>query len=154
MDNLDPPRWVDQLLGDTSRPRYCEHCSSSADHLPGWKHDVRAADEGGTVEHLWWAIFSEGGVRFACGVSVKRNAQVDSHFSDRPLIVWKAKPVDSSLPVEGVVTDVVSGAMRMVGAEGDTDSLIKRWAQTLARQLQPKPSTRKYSPALTEEVPF
>ncbi len=130
---------------------YCPHCSCHASYLPGWKHDIRPADAHGTIEHLWWGVFTKYGHRFGAGVSVKRNPLVDRHFSGTASLTWKLKRLPDSMPVEGLCTDVVAGALLMVGGGSDDFNMMTTWAA----QLQPrKPDARKYSAAADEPVPF
>jgi hypothetical protein len=129
----------------------CDHCQTDSSNMPGWKHEVRAPDKYGTVEHLWWAKYSKRSVHFAIGVSVKR-VPSDS----RPFITGKIKPVDSGAsPVTFASGDVVAAAIRMVGdgtEEGNALSMMATWTANIWRSREPK--QWKYLPAKDEPIPF
>ena len=97
--------------------------------MDGWRHTVKPDGS-----HLWWARTPD----FALGIVVWPDV------AGSPLFTWKVKRLRDGNEVEGACSYVAGGTNEAV-------SMHCRWA---ALESKPPPSARKFTEALTEEVPF
>lgn len=99
--------------------------------MQGWRHAEKPDGS-----HLWWWKDET----FALGIVVWPDV------GGAPLYSWKVKRLRDGNEVEGACSSVAAGTQAAVLTH-------QRWVELDRQRAQP-PRERKYTAALTEEIPF